>query len=124
MQNAIRYEVEFKGDRAWNVATELSRSRPESLEIRARVAGFFMEKGVSCRQFSDSYIHSGCQRSRSDKDKMLAWLRKSVRPSIEASINNGGLLEVLDALGLDHQTLLNLYPSGSFNEKERGHVST
>lgn len=101
-QNSVRYEIELKGNRARQTAIELFEEESESLAVSMRVAGFLRKRGVVLPRRWASYYHSGSARPACDRDRLLAWLSKTIRPSAIALASSGGIQEVLDALGLTH----------------------
>ena len=99
--NCVRYEVEFKGRRAGEVAAQLYLQESESAEVCGRVARFVTDRGLLLPTDFKVGVHSGLHRSASDCDRKLAWMLMSVRPSVIALIRNNRLDEVLKALSLE-----------------------
>jgi DNA relaxase NicK len=100
LQDCVRYEVEFKQDMARVVAAELFASESESVLVCGRVASFFRDRGIALPSPWVGGNHSGCHRSRSDSDRRLEWLQRSVSPSLALLVRAGKLNEVLVALDL------------------------
>lgn len=104
--NCVRFETEFKGRMARAVVHTLFGSGNESAYIAARVSGFFSNRGASSRAFHSlpqGYLLQGKSHDLgfvSDESRSLAWLDKTVRPTVERLIEYNHLNEVLAALGL------------------------
>lgn len=107
--NAIRYEIELKGDKASKAAKELwqgytsgmlARTAVSRL-IRNTVAAECMERNISIPfRVHGAVIDLTGERKRSDTDTGLEWLRKQVRPTVRRLIDAGYWREVMQALGL------------------------
>jgi hypothetical protein len=100
-QNCVRYEVELKGDLAKLTAHRLARSSQESALLCGEVTQFFNMYGVSL-----PFSMVGCERillprRRSDLDKRLRWLNKSVGETCRALIRGNRTDDMLRALGIE-----------------------
>ncbi|AXH78371.1 MAG: replication initiation factor [Circular genetic element sp.] len=99
-QNAVRYEIELKGARARDTAAQLYAEPSEIPAVCSRVAGFLKKRGVVLPRCWASEYHLGRPRPACDRDRMLAWMQKAIRPSAIALASSGSLDLLLDALGL------------------------
>jgi hypothetical protein len=112
-EGAVRYEVEFKGSRAQQVADLLYLAREEFLEVSVRVSTFFESRGVipplpSIDSQGNPLPSNFCfpsdlaalPRMPTDLERRLIWLGKAVAPfAIDlVSQDKGSLL--LKTLGL------------------------
>lgn len=112
-EGAIRYEVEFKGMRARQVAELLYSSQQELLDVSVRVSTFFTARGV-CPQIPTIDVRgrplpanfcfpSGLApigRKLTDRDRRLQWIAKSVAPFATELVSEGKGEMLLTALGL------------------------
>jgi hypothetical protein len=121
--NSVRYEVELKGERARAMAFDLSRTNSEMSTVISRVAGFLAKRGVHCPQHWAAAYHSGIARMPPDRARYLAWLTTAVRPSTLAVVSMGGLVEVLEALGLENLVEVRGFPVGHTSKGESSYVS-
>ena len=101
-REAVRYELEAKGECANIIAHEVASSRRQMSLIAGYVAGFFSDRGLSLPERWEPEHHSGVARSRSDIDRKLAWFNSSIRGSVSACVSRGKLVEVIEALGMSH----------------------
>lgn len=119
-QNCVRFEVEFKGKRARRIAHGLSEGIIDLLVLSHTVWQFFAERGLLMRLesiFSTSldFLKSSLVRAkRLDCDRLLAWIHKSVRPSISRLKSRGFSGRLSLALGLslapEQRTLVPAFP--------------
>lgn len=96
-----RWEVEYKGDRAWRVSQQVRRTNGSPESIRQIVEQAFADYGVSlpCLALPPMWRDAGI-RAETNDEKRLTWLSKTIAPCI-AKLREGIPLDtVLDALGL------------------------
>jgi len=98
----VRYEVQYQDNLAKFVAHALHANPSPLPDIAAYISQFFAGRGVHLEMPAQSKATYCCSRLRSDDDKSLEWLVKSVRPCIKSLKARGKLAEVLKALELDH----------------------
>jgi len=119
-QNCVRFEVEFKGKRARRIAHGLSEHLTDIFVLSRTVWSFFSVRGLlikfeSIFSTSREFLNSSVVRAKClDVDRLLAWLNKSVRPSI-CRLQSRGFSERLRlALGLslsvEQRTLVSAFP--------------
>jgi hypothetical protein len=104
--NCIRYEVEFKGDRARAVSSSLA-GRPHRMnDIALTSLVFFRDRGTSCRPLINgipcpaTFVESPAPVKLNDTARSLAWLSNQVKPTVIALVNRGLLDSVRDSLSL------------------------
>lgn len=102
-----RYEVEFKGDRASRIGSQMlaSARREQSTateDIGATVHKWFLSRGVPTIWAADKgeAYSTEVYAKLSDDDVTLQWLATGVSPSVQRLIDNGRGTEVLTALGI------------------------
>jgi hypothetical protein len=96
-----RWEVEYKGDRAWRVSQQLVKMGFTAEAIRQVVEQAFYNYGINlpCLALPPTWRDAGIRAETNDQ-KRLIWLAKSIAPCI-AKLREGIPLDtVLDALGL------------------------
>jgi hypothetical protein len=99
-QNAVRYEVEFKGQRS-NVLTSILVGQPRELaHVEPHVSRFFRKRHVSIPVCPGEELRILLPAPESDCTRKLAYLRKSVNPMIKFLISQGRIAEVIEALEL------------------------
>lgn len=103
-EGAIRYEVEFKGQAAYQVWAAAYHTAPgrEYLAglVRSTLAarGIFLPRALEASRVAAPKV----ERPVSSTDRRLAWLRSQVRPSIERLLTAGVSRDtILAELGLD-----------------------
>lgn len=101
-QGCTRYELQVNGDRALWTAGRLHGEKSSFTSSSAQASYFFRKRGLQDVPVCPHKLYS-TSRTPPDELSRLAWLSKSVRPSIQKLIDSGLLFEVLDSLGLlDH----------------------
>lgn len=100
-KHLLRFEVQFNKRLAMLVARSIASDRSGSRRIIEQVVEFFrIRTGLVVDQAED--VPNNClSRSRSDCDKKLLWLSRSVRQSCVTLAERGLLGEVISALGLE-----------------------
>lgn len=95
-----RYEVEYKGKQAVQVARRLEKARDPAADIQSLVHTHFADRGVlPLFPYTDGLHRVAVPRSRSNNEKAIAWLASSVAPCI-ARLREAGLEDELrKALG-------------------------
>lgn len=96
-----RWEVEYKGDRAWRVSQKIRKDGGHPEGIRQIVEQAFYDYGISlpCLALPPTWRDAGIRAETNDQ-KRLAWLAKTIAPCV-AKLREGIPLDtVLDALGL------------------------
>lgn len=106
----LRYEVEFKGERAytvWQQVAEMTRIKPESVDSAgiALIQRVFAERGVNVDYFLPDGSHTlviddTVSRQDTDVYRKLRWLAVSVAPTIRFLTQRGHEIDVIGALGL------------------------
>lgn len=112
-RNALRWEVECKGDKARSIARAMVRADNDQAEAHAQCLQFFRNRGASCRSLlALGLVYKMIPNQRltaesaartayaSDRAKSLRWLTASVRPTIERLSKSGSRRDLLIALGL------------------------
>ncbi len=96
-----RYEVEYKGDRAWMVSQRVRKPGNIAEAIRDIVESAFANYGISlpCLALQRSWRDAGI-RSATNDEKRLAWLEKTIAPAISKLREGVPLETILIALGL------------------------
>lgn len=98
----VRQELEYKGERAKEVAAVLLRSESAQLESLLIVSDYMRRAGLQTT-WHDGKRAMAARESPASKPVRLNWLRDAVKPSITRLREAGLLVEVLEALGLsDH----------------------
>ena len=105
-KGCIRYEVQFNGKNAMQMATTLASGGASSTLAAPRVLGFFNKAGIRprCALASTSLLSS--PRRRTTAGRSLLWLDRQVRPRIHSLLDRGLTLEVLKALGVTKAMLV------------------
>jgi hypothetical protein len=111
--NAVRYEVEIKGDRATQLGTWLSAHQNPDVEIEGMVWEFFAKRGCSLRLPESGRGHIAgdyepkfnldyqrLSRRLSDSEERLAWLSKVLRRTAQFLVTKGLGDQLLEGLGL------------------------
>lgn len=99
--NHLRFEVQFNKKLAVMVARKLASDRTGLTECVAQVVQFIKVRTGLVLE-STAYVPNNClSRRRSDCDKKLLWLERSVRKSCQQLIERGYVEDVLKALGLN-----------------------
>ena len=96
----IRFEAQYQDKMALYVARELHRVPSPIPHIASYLCQFFQSRAVGLELPYDAGATYSCSRPRSDAEKNLEWLQKSVRPCILRLIDSGLGEEVYRALGL------------------------
>lgn len=95
----IRYEVEYKGDAARSISSELLRMKRVSERIEAECLGRFQARGCSLtKSYSVPHLYR-CNNVPGDVHKRLSWIRNVLRPTVDQLRALGYERQVLDALG-------------------------
>ena len=110
----LRFELQINKRLAHRVAKELAFRKESERYLSAQVVQFFRNRGLTIPIAALSVVDNSLARSRSDCDKRLLWLRRSVYPSCEMLIEKGRLGELVKALGLVDHVSIN-------SEETRGH---
>jgi len=109
--NAIRYEIEFKGEAAGCVAKILSKPRSKDGAAISHVYGQLRASGIVLPTLEDVHNALICvSRTRSDLYGRLEWIKVQVRPSVESALAHGKLELLIEALGLSDY----VQPVGAF----------
>lgn len=95
----IRQELEFKGDTAKRITSELTQSQLAELECHRIVSDYMRASGLQTTWY-DGKRAMAARESRAAKPRSFRWLETSCRPSVVRLCDAGRLDEVLDALGL------------------------
>jgi DNA relaxase NicK len=96
----LRFEVQFNKRLALMVTRRIAAMGALENECSAQVVQFIKAR-TGLIIDGTKYIPNNClSRSRSDCDKKLLWLQKSVRQSVQLLAERGRLDEVLSALGI------------------------
>lgn len=95
-----RFEGELKGGAAVEMYSRLCEAPSLGEGVLSEVRGLFADHGVELPVDGAKGLPVRELKHRSDVDRTRAWLRSSVRPSIEQLIADGLLSEVLSDLGL------------------------
>jgi len=101
-RSMLRFEVQYNKRLAMRVARQLAFSRTKDDWIHARVVQFFGRRGVFIPARFDVSVNDSLSRNRSDCDKRLLWLEKSVRPSCVMLAERGLLKQLVANLGLSN----------------------
>lgn len=104
-QNAVRYELELKGESAWSTARQVASSFSVPHMCASLVKNWF---GVSQCHFPipehDGTSFIRCSRSRRDTYSRLEWLATDVRPAVELLLARGFRSEIMKALNIPEQS--------------------
>lgn len=103
-----RFEGELKGGAAMEMYSRLCEAPSLSDGVLREVRGLFSDHGIEVPIGEGKGLPVREVKHRSDVDRTRAWLRSSVRPSIEQLIADGYLGEVLSDLGLGEQECVDL----------------
>jgi len=99
-RGCVRFEIEFKGKRGLLVARAMLAHTEDFAFASACLPGYLLAAGISSEFDSACLTPSEVRRRKSDRARVLSWLRKGVKPSVLALIRQGNPAEVVDALGL------------------------
>lgn len=102
-KNAWRYEVRLKNDYGTKAAYALfSRQNNYQEAIAASVGSWFAKRGIQVpwKGLSSESILAGINTSKTDKDKVLWWMEKQVRPALDKARKLGYYSDACRALGL------------------------
>jgi DNA relaxase NicK len=103
-----RWEVEYKGDKAWPIAEQLRQIDDPSVAICATVATWFRRRTsntFTSSTFSGTLVGRRCIPS---DDVRLSWLARGVRPTVQTLVERVGLERVLFALGISPQSVVEM----------------
>lgn len=95
----IRQELEFKGDRAKMICSQLREAKLEAIEANNIVSTYLKSYGVQTTA-NGATARQGARGKTTQNDARCAWLRSSCAPTVRRLIDSGRLADVLDALGL------------------------
>jgi DNA relaxase NicK len=99
-RSCVRFEVQMHNEMALRTATLLcSLAHPRDM-MAARINQFFARRDVKVDLPTELVSDFALHRSRSDVEKNLEWLSKSVRPTVERLLSLGHGRDVLSSLGL------------------------
>ncbi|MEE9365786.1 MAG: replication initiation factor domain-containing protein [Dehalococcoidales bacterium] len=123
-----RYEVEYKAERAQQIARSL-KAHPKERIIRATVGGWFRERfiGTLFSAGENEAVHTSTYAVKSTAEKRLAWLRSQVRPTVAYLFDVGLGREAVGALGLENrlpQTAVEKSPSDTIEYQEKDRMET
>jgi hypothetical protein len=113
----IRQELEYKGDRAKQVAGVLAESPSAGVKSASIVSSYMRGRGIQTLTSVDSFYVGARGRVSSDIAS-LRWMRAAVRPSIIRLLARDRLADVLMALGLSDLVTINA--TGTGEEKKEG----
>jgi len=117
---SLRYEIEFKGAAALEVAKHLSGRHQNKDTGLLLITTWFKDSGIDLLSLKDdgnSFIR--VSRSRSDNIRRLEWLRLHVSSSVQELIEAGQLLNLIEALGLaKHVHTVGQYPAVSQSDTQ------
>jgi len=99
-----RWELELKGETAYNEALRLKAVDDHRVLLMAKVAHWFRTRTM--HSYTSTDIHSCLQNSRTptSSDRQLRWLAQGVRPTVLSLIERVGRDRVLFALGIPPQS--------------------
>lgn len=107
-QNAVRFEVEVKGDLAWSFWSKLKEahyqdvgpypSHGEKSLVRDCVVDYFNQRGVKLAIALDGTALLRSAGTRSDLVRRLEWLRSSCSFAVAECIERGFDIEVMQSL--------------------------
>lgn len=104
-ERCIRFETEFKGESARVVCRALT----DGSLVQSRIHGCLLKtiagRGVSLPGSPESVTPISVHRTRSDIDRVLQWMTKSLRPSVRLVLESGRLDEMILALGLTSEDI-------------------
>jgi DNA relaxase NicK len=95
-----RYEVEYKGDQAWNAVQALLPVEEEARCVSSTVAQWFSSRGGRVWRHDSLLAVRNWGPKETSTDKQLQWLARGVRPTVVALIDRLGYHRVTTALGL------------------------
>lgn len=96
-----RYEVEYKKPIAHNIYSLVSTKRGKRDVIRDEVTAYFESIGIEIPGSpTTGYDAMEVPRNLTNSEKKLQWLEKQVQPALRRLIDEGYLLEIYQALGL------------------------
>jgi hypothetical protein len=100
-ENCWRYELEVKGQSALLVARDVQYDETRAADVQAIVWDYAERHalGPVFPRGGGQRLSPGFRR-RSDYDTRRAWLAHSVAPAVRWMVEQGGLSDVYDALGL------------------------
>lgn len=101
MQGCVRYEIEFKGDRARAAASDLFSQESDFAAVAGRVSRSLADHGIRLPSHWEPGRHLDVAASVPDAESRLAWFADSVRPALMSLEAAGMLREALVALGLE-----------------------
>ena len=119
-QDAVRYELELKGDLAAQTARDLhSHSSPGEFSY-GTVRKYYGDVGVRLPKLSDRHLALTCaSRTLSDRQSRRRWLERSVKPAVQALLAYGDLPFIIEALGLsDHVVQVDQLRAQQFKMQE------
>lgn len=99
-RQCVRFEVQYHNKLACFIARSLYQANGDKGLMATFITQFFQGRDIKLSLPYRSDGRYGCERSRSDVDKNLKWLRASVRPTVQRLIDLGHGEAVLDSLGL------------------------
>lgn len=103
----IRFEVQFNKRLATLIARELASSKNPAEYARSRVVQFFEARGLQLEIPNVPVQNHSLSRSRTDVQKRLSWLERSVRNSCQVLAARGEVEAMIKALGLEGFVTIN-----------------
>lgn len=100
MQGHIRFEAEFKGERAGTLMLALMREKQPARSAAAFALGQFGNRGVSLSWHDQRSGPIRSPKMQSTASGRLQWLEAQVRPTVQALLELGMRDKVLRALGI------------------------
>jgi DNA relaxase NicK len=97
-----RYEVEYKGSKALSVTERLLEGDFERAVI-GDVRGWYADHGINIRVGDELLPAVKEAKYVPDDERSLAWIRASVRPTLDHLAARGRLVDVLEASGIGPQ---------------------
>lgn len=104
--NSTRFEVELKGALCLPSLRVLSDSYRPMHAAAQIVLRHFRDRGLSLSMKNTTDRALSAPRRRSDQERRLEWLRKQVRPTVQALVAAVGLASVENVLGLREQSTM------------------
>jgi len=98
-RGAVRYEVEYKGAYARQVARALDQGNTPLDRIAGYLQTFFRARGVAWPYSSTKPLFLEAPARADDHQRSLKWIRDQVRPTVQRLIECGLEGEVFEALG-------------------------
>lgn len=95
-----RWEVEFKGERAWSLGRTLTPIQAVERPMLALVAEWFRDRTGHAPPSSSRAVKYFEGRKISTDEERLHWLASAVRPTVATLIERLGRRRVLTALGI------------------------